>query len=78
VPRYFFNVYDDVVAPDEEGMELPNLQAARLHAMAGARDLIVSQVKHGYMVRSHWIDVADDQGVVVLSITFGEAVEVRE
>ncbi len=62
MPRYFFNVYDDVVAVDEEGMELPNLQAARLHALAGARDLIVSQVKHGYMVRSHWIDVATIRG----------------
>ncbi len=78
MPRYFFNVYDDVVALDEEGMELPNLQAARLHALAGARDLIAAQVKHGYMVRSHWIDVAGEQGEVVLSITFGEAVDVRE
>lgn len=78
MPRYFFNVYDDVVAPDEEGQELPNLQAARLSAIAGARDLVTAQVKHGYMVRSHWIDVIDEQGAVVLSVTFGEAVEVRE
>ena len=78
MPRYFFNVYDDVVAPDEEGMELPNLQAARLHALAGARDLISAQVRHGYLVRSHWIDVADEQGEIILSITFGDAVEIRE
>lgn len=78
MPRFFFNVYDDVVAPDEEGLELPNLQAARLHALAGARDLIASQVKHGYMVRSHWIDVADELGEVILSVTFGDAVDVKE
>lgn len=78
MPRYFFNVYDDIVALDEEGVELPNVQAARLHAVAGARDLIVAQVKHGYLVRSHWIDVVDERGEVVLSITFGEALEIRE
>ncbi len=78
MPRYFFNVYDDVVAIDEEGVELPNLQAVRLQAVAGARDLIAAQVRHGYLVRSHWIDVVDEQGEVVLSVTFGEAVDVRE
>ena len=78
MPRYFFNVYDDVVAVDEEGLDLPNLQAARLHAIAGARDLIVSQVKHGYMIRSHWIDVADEQGAIVGTVTFGDAVEIRD
>ena len=78
MPRYFFNVYDDVVAADEEGTELPNLQAARLHAIAGARDLIATQVRHGYLVRSHWIDVVDGEGAVVLSVTFREAVDVRD
>lgn len=67
-----------MVAIDEEGVELPNMQAARLHAIAGARDLVSSQVKHGYMVRSHWIDVVDQQGEVVQSVTFGDAVEVKE
>lgn len=78
MPRYFFNVYDNVVAPDDEGQELPNMQAARLYALAGARDIIAAQVKHGYMVRSHWIDVADDQGQVVMSVTFGDAVDIKE
>ena len=78
MPRFFFNVYDDVIATDEEGLELPNLAAARLQAVKGARDLIVSQVKHGYMVLSHWIDVADDQGKVVLTVRFADAVDIKE
>ncbi len=78
MPRYFFHVYDDVVAPDDEGMMLPNRQAARLYALSGARDILAAQVKHGYMVRSHWIDVADDRGEILFSLTFGEAVEIRE
>jgi hypothetical protein len=78
VPRYFFNVYDDEIASDEEGMELPNEQAARLHALHGARGIIAEQVTRGYLVRSHWIDVLDERGELVLKLTFGEAVDVKE
>ena len=78
MPRYFFHVYDDVIAEDEEGAELPNLAAARLNALRGARELIADQVRRGYMVRSHWIDVADEQGEKVLTITFGDAVDIKD
>jgi hypothetical protein len=78
VPRYFFHVYDDVVAHDEEGIELPNIAAARLNALVGARSLISEQVKHGYFEQSHWVDVVDEQGEAVLTVTFREAVDIRE
>ena len=78
MPRYFFHVYDDVVAEDQEGIELPNVAAARLKALAGARDLIAEQVRHGYFVLSHWIDVVDEQGAPVLTLTFRDAVDIRE
>ena len=78
MPRYFFHVYDDVIAHDEEGAELPNLAAARLNALKGARDLISDQVRRGYIVLSHWIDVVDEQGEKVLTLTFGEAVDIKE
>ena len=77
MPRYYFNVYDDVIANDIEGVELPNEAAARLQALLGARDLIAEQVRHGYFMRSHWIDVVDDQGAVLFAITFGDAVDVK-
>ena len=78
MPRYFFHVYDDIIAEDEEGEDLPNLAAARLKALKGARDLICEQVRHGYAVLSHWIDVVDEQGEKVLTVTFGEAVDIKE
>ncbi len=78
MPRYFFNTYDDVIATDDEGLELPNIEAARLQAIIGARDLIVTQVRHGYMIRSHWIDVVNERGDILVKVTFGEAVEVRD
>ena len=78
MPRYFFNVYDDVIAQDDEGVELPSEAAARLQALIGARDIIAAQVKHGYFVRSHWIDVADDKGQVLFKLTFAEAVDIKD
>ena len=78
MPRYFFHVYDDIIAHDEEGLELPNLAAARLNALKGARDLIGEQVRRGYLVLSHWIDVVDEQGEKVLTITFRDAVDIKE
>ena len=76
--RYYFHVYDDVVAHDDEGVELPNHAAARLQALMGARELIAEQVKRGYFVRSHWIDVVDEAGALLFKLTFGEAVEVKD
>ena len=78
MPRYFFHVFDDVIAEDEEGIELPNLAAARLKALIGARDLIAEQVRRGYFVLSHWIDVVDEQGEKVLTITFRDAVDIKQ
>jgi hypothetical protein len=78
VPRYFFHLYDDIIAHDEEGVELPNVAAARLKALIGARDVIAEQVKRGYFVLSHWIDVVDQQGEPVLTVTFRDAVDVKD
>ena len=78
MPRYFFHVYDDVIAKDDEGMDLPNLAAARLNAIRGARDIISEQVRHGHLVLSHWIDVVDEGGATVLTLPFREAVDIRE
>ena len=78
MPRYFFNVYDDVISQDEEVRDLPNLAAARLEALRGARGLIAEQVSHGYLVLSHWIDVVDEHGENVLTIAFRDAVDIKE
>jgi len=77
VPRYFFHVYDDIIALDDEGVELPNEKAARLHATIGARDIMAAQVKHGYLVRSHWIDVTDEQGEALFTLSFEDAVDIK-
>jgi hypothetical protein len=75
VPRYFFHLYDDVCARDEEGRLLPDADAAKMAAVASARDLICEQVRNGYFDRRHRIEVEDGREIV-LTVRFGDAVSV--
>lgn len=74
--RFFFHVFDDVVALDDEGMELPDAEAARREALAGARALAADQVRKGKLDLSHRIEVADEAGTPVLILTFEEAIRI--
>ena len=40
MPRYFFDICDDIVSTDEDGLDLADEDAARAEALRGARDLI--------------------------------------
>jgi len=39
---------------------------------------MADQVTRGYLVRSHWIDVVDEAGAIVLHLPFREAIDVRD
>lgn len=78
MPRYYFNVYNDLVALDEEGRELPDIAAAREEAIKGGRALMADQlVEAGRMRLQHRIEVADENGRVLLTIPFRELVNIE-
>ena len=76
MPRFFFHVYDDIVALDDEGVDLPDAETARAAALSGARGMICDQVKKGLLNLSHRIEVEDEAGERVLVLPFGAAVEI--
>jgi hypothetical protein len=76
MPRYFFHLYEDMPAPDEEGSELADLDAARACGIKEARSVAADQVREGKLDLNHRIDVTDEQGVVVHTIRFADAIEV--
>ena len=77
MPRYYFHLYNDIDARDEEGVELPDLEAARDHATAEARNMTsVSVLEHGRVNLHHRIEVADHAGAVVATVEFGDAVAI--
>jgi hypothetical protein len=72
---YRFHVINDIDAPDPEGMELDNLAIAHLKAIDFARDLASAAVRQGRLDLRHRIDVEDDEGQVLLTVTFADAIE---
>jgi hypothetical protein len=77
VPLYFFHLYNDIVSMDEEGVDLPDLEAARANGIREAREMMLETVAEGRINLSHRIDIADESGAVVDSVAFGEAVTVE-
>lgn len=76
MPRFFFHVHDDDDAFDEEGRELPDFATARAEAIRSARALARDEVSRGRLNLSHRIEVADECGVAVAIVTFGDAIDV--
>ncbi|MGZ8286285.1 MAG: DUF6894 family protein [Allosphingosinicella sp.] len=77
MPRYFFHLYNDIISMDEEGADLANLEAARANGIKEAREMMLETVAEGRVNFSHRIDIADESGTVIDSVTFGEAVKVE-
>jgi hypothetical protein len=70
MPRYFFHVFDILWSHDEEGEELPSLQAAVVQARHIARELLVEDEESGSAALDSFIEVADEHGKTVHVVRF--------
>ncbi|HEX5183406.1 MAG TPA: hypothetical protein VFW19_09680 [Allosphingosinicella sp.] len=73
MPRFYFHVYNDIVAIDEEGLELPDIEAARMQAMESARELVCEGIHKGHLNLDHRIEVEDEDHKPVLTLTYRDA-----
>lgn len=76
MPRFYFHVIDGQAIIDGEGTELPNVDAARLHAVAIATSLLKGTIdawpsEHGWQ-----IIVADTSRTVIATLAFGVKVPI--
>jgi hypothetical protein len=78
MPRYFFNLYNDVTSMDDEGEEFPDLVAARAHGVSAARVMAAESVRNGKINMRHHIDVVDKSGNILERVRFGDAVSIEE
>ena len=76
MPRYFFNLYNDITALDEEGREFPDLAAAEAQGMQDARDMAAHSASKGKVDLHHRVEITDEAGALVKTIEFGEAVKI--
>ena len=77
MPRFFFHIYDDTIALDDDGMDLPDVETARQQALLGARSLICEEVAKGHLNLSYRIEVEDENGRPVLTLPFASAVRIE-
>lgn len=77
MPRYFFDLHNDMDAVDVEGRDFPDLQAARSTAIKEARAMICASVSaDGKINLRHCIKLRDESGAVVSVVHFEDAVQV--
>lgn len=76
--RYFFHLFNDETTRDEEGIELPDDEAARGYAAREAlNQASVSVLQHGHLVLSHRIEVVDAAGGAIATVRFGDVLKIE-
>jgi hypothetical protein len=79
MPKFYFHLHNDIECMDDEGAELPDLKAARAHAVRQARVTFAETARdEGRIVLHHRIDIADEQGTVLGTVYFRDAVNVED
>ena len=78
MPRFFFNLRDDISIDDSEGKELADVDKARELAIHHARGMMSEDVRDGRLVLKDEIEVLDERGKRVLSLRFRDAVEIDD
>ena len=78
MPRFHLHVYNGSEALDEKGVEFADLDAAKLSAVLGAREMMSDDLRaHGYIDLSYSIKIADAEGLLLHVTRFAECIDIR-
>lgn len=79
MPLFFFDIYNDLVTEDEDGMEFTDRDAAMHRARAEAQNLAAESIReHGHLILDHRIVLRDESGDRVGEVRFEEVVEIKQ
>jgi len=77
MPRFFLNIHNGLgFARDDEGIDLPNLEAARDKAIEGVRSILSEEIKGGALDLLGRIEITDDSGNILAQVPFSDAVDI--
>lgn len=76
MPLYYFNVYNDDMTQDYEGVELADEHAARAFAVEAVRSLAAETALHGHLIGHHRVEYVDADQNPLGEVRFDEAVEI--
>lgn len=77
MPRYFFDLYNELTVQDDEGQEFADLESAKSNALKQVRRLIGGLVvENGRIDLRHHLKVRDRRGTILHCVQFEDAVSV--
>lgn len=77
--RVFLHLHEcGTVLPDEEGIEVASMAAARDHAISVARELIATEVQAGHLCLGCYIDIEPEDGGDHITVLFRDVVRIVE
>jgi hypothetical protein len=78
MPRFYFHLRDEMWVEDEEGIDLPDLGAARSRATAYALEMSAASILEQQRINlRHRIEVTNDTGELDLTVEFGDVVTIE-
>ena len=78
MPRFFFNLRNEISVEDNEGKELDDAGQAREMAVSYARSIMSEDVKDGRLILKDEIDILDAAREKILTLPFREAIRIEE
>jgi|GEM_PF-736503 len=79
MPLYYLHVCNgNGFVEDEDGQDLPDVDAARMAAMRGARDIMSEEIRRGELNPASFIEVEDQDHQHLFTLLFSEAVRIND
>ncbi len=75
--RFYFHFRsDEEFSEDEEGVELPDAQAAYATAVVSLRDMLAAEVRRGVLTTSAVIEIVDENHLPVRRVTVDQVLKI--
>ena len=79
MPLYYFHISNgNGFTEDVEGRDCPDLDAARVVAIAAARDIMASDIRRGLLDLCSFVEIEDEEKQLRVTVPFGEAVDLTK
>ena len=73
MPIFYLHIRDGgELVEDPEGIDFPDLDAARREAVAAAREMLAEKILAGEEVDGQQIEICDDEGRLLAKVPFRE------